>query len=80
MHVRGGADVGDVFVGVESLGESTLVGDQHHFETGFLRQGQGLHHSREDGELGEVLGVVPGSWLITPSRSKKQGRRLMLQT
>ena len=46
-----GVDVGDVVVGVQSLGESTLVGDEHHFEPRVLRQGQGLHHGRENGEL-----------------------------
>ena len=48
----------DVFMGVKSLGEPTLVGDEHHFEPGVARHPERLHHGGQDGEFRQVLGVI----------------------
>ena len=76
-----GMDFCHVFMGVESLGQPALVGDQHHFEARRLGLFQGVHDGGQNGEFGQVLGVVSRVVVDdTVAVEEEAGRRLMLQT
>ena len=53
-------DLRNVLVGVESLGQTALVGDEHNLKPCVMCRPERVHHGGKDGEFGQALGVVSG--------------------
>ena len=55
-----GVNLCHVLVGVQSLGEPALVGDEHHLEACVTSGPKRLHHGGQDREFGQVPRVIAG--------------------